>query len=177
MRPTSNFVRAALTSVAALALLTACSGGSSDDASPSSTSAATTGSPAATSTPAGPTGADAAFCSQVGQLVTQLGSLQTAQPAQVPPLLQQLVTNFDAVQPPAAVQTDWQALGTGLHQLQTAAGSIDVTTPQGQAQLAQLEQQATAAAAPVQGNISAWVLSNCGAGSSATTSATAATTS
>ena len=176
MRPTGNFVRAALT-CAAVALLTACSGGTSDEASSSRTSASTTTSSAATSTPAGPTGADAAFCTQVGQLVTQLGSLQSAQPAQVPPLLQQLVTNFDAVQPPAAVQADWQTLGTGLHQLQTAVGSIDVNSPQGQAQLAQLEQQATAAAAAAQGGISAWVVSNCGAGSSATTSATAATTS
>ena len=171
MRPTSNFVRTALTSAAALSVLTACSGGSSDEAGSSSTSASTTSSSAATSTSAGPTGANAAFCTQVGQLVTQLGTLQTAQPAQVPPLLQQLVANFDAVQAPADVQSDWQALGTGLHQLQTAVGSIDVTNPQGQAQLAQLEQQATAAAAPVQGNISAWVLSNCGAGSSATSAA------
>ena len=174
MRPTRTFARCGLAGAAALALLTACSGGSSDRAS-SSTSASTTSS-AATTTQAAPTGADAAFCTAVTQLVSQLGQVQAAPPAQVPALLQQLVTEFDAVQPPAAVQTDWGALGTGLHQLQTAVSSIDVNSAAGQAQLRQLEQQATTAAAPAQGTISAWVLSNCG-GSSATTSVTAATSS
>src|SRR3954467_13822838 len=119
MRLTSNFVRTAMTGAVAVALLTACSGGS-DSSSESSSSAAKTTSSAATSTSAGPTGADAAFCTAVPQLVTQLGQVQAAPPAQGPTLLQQLVANFDGVQPPAAVATDWQTLGAGLHQLQTA---------------------------------------------------------
>src|SRR3954454_22332053 len=176
MRLTSNFVRSALTGVAAVALLTACGGGS-DNSSASSTSASKTTSSAATSTAAGPTGADAAFCTQVGQLVTQLPSLQAAQPAQVPAMLQQLGAGFQAVQPPAAVAADWQALGAGLQQLATAVGSIDVSTPQGQQQLQAAEQQALSAAAPHQGNISAWVLSNCGGASwgSASSSSAAST--
>jgi hypothetical protein len=177
MRPTRTFTGGGLAGVAALVLLTACSGGSSDNAS-STSSAASTSTSAAATTAAGPTGADAAFCTAVSQLVTQLGTVQTAQPAQLPPLLQQLVANFDSVQPPAAVQADWQTLGAGLHQLQTAVSAIDVNTPQGAAQLQQMEQQAIAAAAPAQGNISAWVLSNCGGSSSSgTASSTAATTS
>jgi hypothetical protein len=174
MRLTSNLVRTGLAGAAALALLTACGGGS-DNSSASSSSASTSTSSAATSTASGPTGADAAFCQQVGQLVTQLAALQAAQPAQVPAMVQQLVTNFGAVTPPAAVQSDWQTLGSGLQQLATAVGSIDVSTAAGQAQLAQIEQQATAAAAPAQGNISAWVLSNCS--SSGATSSSAASTS
>jgi hypothetical protein len=174
MRLTSNFVRTALAAAAALALLTACSGGSSDDAS-SSSSASTTTSSAATTTSAGPTGADAAFCTAVPQLTSQLAAAQAAPPQQAAAGLQQLVANFDKVTPPAAVQADWQALGGGLHQLATAVGSLDLSTPQGQAQFQQLAQQATAAAAAAQGNISTWVLSNCGGSTS--TSVTAATSS
>jgi hypothetical protein len=174
MRLTSNFVRTAVTGAAALALLTACSGGGSNDAS--STSAAKTTTPVATTTSAGPTGADAAFCQAVPQLTGELAAAQSAQPQQAAQQLQQLVSDFDKVTPPAALQSDWTALGTGLHQLATAVGSLDLSTPQGQAQFQQLAQQATAQAASVQGNISAWVLSNCG-GSSATSSASATATS
>jgi len=174
MRLTSNFARTAVTGAAALTLLTACSGGGSNNAS--STSAAKTTSSAATTTSAGPTGADAAFCQAVPQLTSQLAAAQAAPPQQAAQGLQQLVANFDKVTPPAAIQADWTALGTGLHQLATAVGSLDLSTPQGQQQFQQLAQQAATQAAAAQGNISAWVLSNCG-GSSATTSVTAATTS
>lgn len=170
MRLTSNFVRTALTGAAALALLTACGGGSSNNAS-SSTSATETTSAAPTTT-TGPTGADAAFCTAVPQLTSELTAAQSAPPQQAAQQLQQLVTDFDKVTPPAALQADWTALGTGLHQLATAVGSLDLSTQQGQAQFAQLAQQATAQAAATQGNISAWVLSNCGAASGTSASAT-----
>ena len=105
--------------------------------------------------------------------MTELSTVQSAAPEQVPTLLQQLVANVAKVQPPAAIAADWQALGTGLQHFQSALGSVDVTTPDGQAQLKQLESQALAAAAPAQGNIAAWVLSNCGSGVSATSSSAA----
>jgi hypothetical protein len=177
MRPTRTFFRGTLAGAAALVLLTACSGGSSNSASSSSSSTAKTSSSAASSTPAGPTGADAVFCGKVAQLVPQLAALQSAPPAQAPALLQQLVAAFDATQAPAAVQADWQSLGTGLHQLAAAVGGIDVNSQQGQAQLEQLKQQATASAAAAQGNISTWVLSNCSGASASSSSSAAATTS
>lgn len=177
MRLTGNIVRAALTGAAAVALLTACSGGSSSS-SATSTSAVTSSS-AATTTAAGPTGADAAFCAAVPQLTAELAGAQAAPPQQAVAQLQQLVANFSKVTPPAALQSDWQALGTGLNQVVTAAGQLDLGTAQGQAQFQQLAQKATAAAAPAQGNISAWVVSNCGggSGSSAAGSSSASSTS
>lgn len=162
-----------MTGAAALALLTACGGSGSNNASSSSSTATTTSS--APTTSAGPTGADAAFCTAVPQLTSQLAAAQSAPPQQAAQGLQQLVANFDKVTPPAALQADWTALGTGLHQLVTAVGSLDLSTPQGQQQFQQLAQQATTAAASAQGNISAWVLSHCGGGSA--TSSAAATTS
>jgi hypothetical protein len=86
---------------------------------------------------------------------------------------------FQAVQPHAAIAVNWQALGAGQQQFGTAVGSINVSTPQGQQQLQAAEQQALTAAAPHQGNISVWVLSNCGGGASgsATSSSAAATSS
>ena len=174
MRLTGNFVKTALTGLAAAALLTACSGGGSNNASSSSSAATTTSSAATTS--AGPTGADAAFCQAIPQLTSQLSAAQAATPQQAAQQLQQLVTNFQKITPPAALQADWQKLGSGLQQLVTALGQLDLSTPQGQQQFQQLAQQATTQAAAAQGDISAWVLSNCG-GSSASSSVTAATTS
>lgn len=170
MRLTSNFVRTAVTGAAALAVLTACGGGNSDNASSTSSAAKTT--TAAPTTAAGPTGADAAFCTAVPQLTSQLTAAQSAQPQQAAQLLQQLAANFTKITPPAALQTDWTALGTGLQQLVTAAGSLDLSTPQGQQQFQQLAGQATTAAAAPLGDISAWVLSNCGGASGATSAAT-----
>jgi hypothetical protein len=170
LRRTGTVARVGLVAVA-VAVLAACGGGGS----PSATTSAPprTSSAAAPMTPAGPTGANAVFCQQVGQLVAELATVQSAPPEQVPAMLTQLIKNFDGVHPPAAIQTDWQALGTGLRQLQAAVASVDVTTSEGQAQLKQLETQATAAAATPQGDISAWVLSNCGSGGSATSSSAA----
>jgi hypothetical protein len=88
-------------------------------------------------------------------------------------MLQQLVKNVDGVTPPPAIRSDWQALSSGLHRLQAAIAPLDVSTAQGQAQLKQLETQATAAAAGPQGKISAWVLSSCGSGGTTTSSAAA----
>jgi hypothetical protein len=113
------------------------------------------------------------FCQQVGQLVAELATAQSAPPEQVPAMLKQLITNFDGVHPPAAIRSDWQALGDELHQLESAVASVDVTTAQGQAQLKQLETRATAAAATPQGNISAWVLSNCASGATTGSSSAA----
>lgn len=176
-RRAATSCRALLAAAGALVALAACGGGGSSTASGTSSSApTTTSSSAATTTPAGPTGADAVFCNQVSQLVGQLAGVQSAPAEQAPALLQQLVTNFDGVQPPDALKADWQALGNGLHQLQSALGSVDLTTPEGQAKLKQLEQQTTAAAAGPQGNISAWVLSNCTSGGP-TASTSAASTS
>jgi len=170
LRRTVAVVRIGLVAVA-VAALAACGGGGSSSAT-TSAPASTSSAPAPTS-PAGPTGADAVFCQQVGQLVAELATVQSAPPEQVPAMLTQLIKNFDGVHPPAAIQTDWQALGTGLHQLQAAVASVDVTTADGQAQLKQLEAQATAGAATAQGNISAWVLSTCGSGGTATSTSAA----
>jgi ABC-type glycerol-3-phosphate transport system substrate-binding protein len=169
MRLTSNFVRTAVTGAAALALLTACGGGS-DNAS-SSSSATTTTSSSPTTTAAGPTGADAAFCAAVPQLTSELAAVQAAPPQQGAQLLQQLVADFGKVTPPAAIQADWRSLGNGLSQLVAAVGSMDLSTPQGQQQYQQAAQLATQQAAAAQGNISTWVLSNCGSGASSSTSA------
>lgn len=173
MRLPSNFARTALTGVAAAALLTACSGGSSNNASSSTSATPTaTATSSAPTTSAGPTGADAAFCAAVPQLTSELAAAQAATPQQAAQQLQQLVANFQKVTPPAALQADWQKLGAGLQQLVTAVGSLDLSTPQGQQQFQQLAQQAATQAAAAQGDISAWVLSNCGTTSSSSAAAT-----
>jgi hypothetical protein len=169
MRVPSTLARAALTGVAALALLTACGGGSNNTAGTTSAPTTTTAAP---TTSAGPTGADAAFCAAVPQLATQLQAAQSLPPQQAAAQLPQLVANFDKVTPPAALQSDWQTLGTGLHQLAAAVGSLDLSTAQGQQQFQQLAQQAATQAASAQGSISAWVLSNCGGASGTTSAAT-----
>jgi hypothetical protein len=182
MRPTgtaraAGTVRRAGLAAAALTLLAACSGGGSSASGSSSPPAPTTSSPPATTTPAAPTGADAVFCQQVSRLVPELSTVQSAPAEQVPGLLQQLVPEVGKIQPPAAIASDWHTLGDALHQLQSALGSVDVTTSEGQAELQRLEKQATASTTAAQGNITSWVLSHCssGAGSSTAAGGTAAT--
>src|SRR5690242_5229141 len=113
-RPAGTVWRAGL-AAGALAVLTACSGGGSSAASGSASSAPPTTSSPTITTPAAPTGADAVFCQQVSQLVTELSTVQSTPAAQVPALLQQLVPDFERVHPPAAIASDWQSLGDALH--------------------------------------------------------------
>jgi hypothetical protein len=88
-------------------------------------------------------------------------AFQNSSPQQIPGLLQQVVTAFDAITPPAELQADWQTIGNALRTLSSQLRSIDLSTPQGQQQYQQAVQQITASVGPAQQHLSQYVLANC----------------
>src|SRR3954469_19184334 len=167
MRRTLTLCRTGLAGVAAVVLLTACNGGSSNDSSASSASEATSSSATSAtatsaSTSAAPDPEAAAFCQQVVQVFGQLQSAAgTTDPTQSAQLIQQVVAAFDQVTPPAVIQADWATLGDALRQLASTAPSLDLSPPEGQQQLQQAEQQLTTQVSGAQGNVSQYVATNC----------------
>ncbi|WP_448626607.1 hypothetical protein [Geodermatophilus sp. URMC 64] len=159
MRRTLTLCRTGLAGVAAVVLLTACSGGDSDDSAASSSASETTTSSSATSSSATDPEA-AAFCQQVTEVFGQLQSA-SSDPAQAGAVLQQVVDAVDQVDAPTAIEQDWAALGDALRQLQATAATLDLSTPEGQAQFEQAEQQITAQVSEAQSNVSSYVVSNC----------------
>lgn len=139
MRLPSSVSTAALSATAAL-LLTAC-GGSDEEAA--STAEATAGSSAAASaTSAAASGSTSeedvqAFCTEAEEVFTRVSNAfnSVTDPANFTSVLDQGVTAFDEVQPPAEISPDWSALQDGLAGLRDAIDGIDMNTPEGQTAL------------------------------------------
>ncbi|GHE08530.1 hypothetical protein [Klenkia taihuensis] len=149
-------------SAAALLVLPAC-GGSSDDtgsaatSSSSSSAAATTGSSAAAD--------DSEFCQQAqaaldanNQAVTDAQS----DPSQLSSILTQATDQLEAVTPPEAIAGDWQTLVDAGRQLADATAGVDLTTPEGQQQVAGTLQQIGATVEPASANVQSYLSENCG---------------
>jgi hypothetical protein len=165
MRTPATLFRSAAVGAAAAVLLTACGGGADEEPAASSTStssSAATSSSAEPSATAAPDPAAAEFCTQVtaafSELETTLGS---ATPAEVAGRLPEVVTTLETVEAPAGIASDWNALLDGLRRLATTAGSLDLTTPQGQQQFTEAEAEVTAQLSTSQANLTSYVLANC----------------
>jgi hypothetical protein len=173
MRSIPSLSRSALVAAAAAVLLTACGGGNgsgseetaeSTSADTSSSAAPSTGSSSSTSSSASDDPAVAAFCQQAAQYEDLGNQLTAATPEQLPGLLQQAAAAFDSVQPPAAIAGDWQVVGDAVQAFSDTANSVDVTTPDGQAQLQTAAQQfVTVAQGPEATNVAQFGEQNCGA--------------
>jgi hypothetical protein len=176
MRSFPSLSRSALVAAAATVLLTACSGGSGGDGSgseetaestsadTSSSAAPSTGSSSAGSSATSTDPAVAAFCEQAAQYEDLGNQLGAASPEQLPGLLQQAASAFDSVQPPAAIAGDWQVVGDAVQAFSDTANSVDLTTPDGQAQLqTAAEQFVTVAQGPEATNVTQFGEQNCGA--------------
>lgn len=160
MRRPLTVLRAALTTTAAVALLAACSGGDDTSASPSTP---------ATSSPAATTSAEASasaseFCTQAQELVTQLQGAVTdsSDPSSLPQVLQQAADGFDAVEPPAEIAGDWNALADGTRQLSDAFGQVDVSDPQSAAQFQQTATQLEGQLSGASTNVERYLSDECG---------------
>ncbi len=163
--------RPALVAAAAAVLLTACGGadGSGDEEAAGVTSAATS-SPAAPSTGspgAGPSASDdpavVAFCEQAAGYQALGDQLVAATPEQLPGLLQQAADAVQSVQAPPQITGDWGVFGDAVRAFADTAGSVDGTTPDGQAQLsAAAEQFLTVAQGPEATNVTQFTQQNCG---------------
>jgi hypothetical protein len=164
MRRTLTLCRTGLAGVAAVVLLTACSGNDDTSASSSSAAESTSASSAESSASGGASGnaGDSEFCTQAFDAFGQLSSVSTSNdPAVVVPALQQLTTSLDAIDAPAEISGDWQTLVDALQQLVDTAGSLDLSTPEGLQQFQQAEAQLTAQVGDAQTNVSNYVTQNC----------------
>jgi len=174
MRAPATLLTAGLTATATLVLLTAC-GGSGDEApeaaapsTPATSSAVSSSSAAPSSSAAASGGSDdpavQAFCDQAAQALTQLGqSLESSDPTQVAPALEQAVTDLETVQAPAEISADWNAATELFAGLRDAVQGVDLSTPEGQAtvqaELTRLQEETGEA----QTRLTAWTDENCAA--------------
>ncbi len=174
MRSLLSRSRPALVAAAAAVLLTSCSGGgSASEEAAESTSADTSTSAAPEEDTSGASGgsggsedpAVAAFCAQSSEF-SELGNrLAAATPDQLPGLLQETAGAFDSVQPPAEIASAWQAVGDAVQSFADQAGTIDATTPEGQAQLQTAAQEFVAVANGPDGTaVQQFGQANCGTG-------------
>jgi hypothetical protein len=173
MRSPATLIRSAVATAAAVVLLTAC-GGSGDDepaasssaASPSSTSASASPEPEAGGTATPDPGA-AEFCAQVeaafADLETTLGN---ASPTEVAGRLPEVVSRLEAVEAPADIAPSWNAMLDGLRRLGATASTLDLSTPEGQAQFNAAEQQLTQELSSAQADLTTYVAQNCDLASS-----------
>jgi hypothetical protein len=171
MRVPASLVRSAVAGAAAVLLLTAC-GGSGDD-EPAASSSASSSSATATSEPPqtqAPDPAATEFCSQVTTAFATFSSLQTATPAELAGNLPQIVGALEQVEPPAEIAGDWETFVGTLRQLGDTAATLDLSTPEGQQQFAEAEQQLTAGLGTAQTNLLSYISTNCGLGGAAPTS-------
>jgi hypothetical protein len=158
MRLPAPVLTAGLSAAAAL-LLTAC-GGSDEDAA--TTAEPTAGSSAAAS---GSTSEEdvQAFCTEAEEVFTRVGTAfnSVTDPANFTTVLDQGVTAFDEVEPPAEISSDWTALQEGLAGLRDAIAGIDVETPEGQTALQGAVTDFQTDTAEPQQNLEQFVTANC----------------
>jgi hypothetical protein len=172
MRVPASLVRSAVAGAAAVLLLTACGGSGDDVPAASSSTASSSASATATSEPAqtqAPDPAAAEFCSKVTTAFATFSSLQTATPAELAGNLPQIVGALEQVEPPAEIAGDWEAFVGSLRQLGATAATLDLSTPEGQQQLQQAEQELTAGLGTAQTNLLSYISTNCGLGGAAPT--------
>jgi len=140
MRRSLQLCRLGLAGAAAVAVLTACGGsGGSNAASSDSAGKTTTAAAGKTSSAAAAVGGGS-FCDQARNFATQVtsavGSLGQ-QGQNSGQLLQQVVTQLQAITPPSQIASDWQTALGDLQQLASALGSTNLADPSAAAQLEQ----------------------------------------
>ena len=137
MSRSTRLVRAGLLTAAGTLLISGCGGGGDTGSASSSSAAGTTSSSSAESSAEEPvpsaTPDAASFCAQAEPVFTDLNAAFEAAGtdgvAALPPLLDQAVASFDAVQPPADIAPDWQTVRGGFAQLRDQVAAIDPAAP------------------------------------------------
>ena len=171
MRRVLTACRAGLCAAAAAALLAGCGGGSDDD---SSSATSTSSSSAEASGTAGADPATSAFCDKArGLLATLLPAVTGADDAAtLAPVLQQASADAQAVEPPEAIATDWEALKKGLDQFAQAAAAVVPDDTASAAQFLQTKAQLVAQLAGSAATVQTFLAQDCGltTGSAAPTS-------
>src|SRR4051812_34709001 len=165
-------VTAGVSAVAALVLLTACSGdsggsqasGSSAGTSSAVSSSAGSGAAPSSTAPSSTSGDDVrAFCADAATVLTDLNAAFTnaSDPTQLPALLDQAATSLQSVQPPAEVAESWAGFSGAIAQLAEASRQVDLSTAEGQAQFTQRYETLTSQASGAQQDVDTYVKAHC----------------
>jgi|1185.fasta_scaffold259890_2 hypothetical protein len=158
MRRNSLVSRAGLSLVAAVVLLTGCSGSGKDDSASSSSKAGSS---------ASRTGAEAAgseFCTKAAAIESSVGSAMANQsdPNSIKEALQTAVAQIRAIDPPSEIASDWTALADGVEQLATAFANVNFAD---QAAVSSFEQTASSLESQLSGasaNVEKYLSQKCG---------------
>ena len=139
----SNLLVRGVSATAAALLLTACGGSSDEEAASSSTPAAS--SSAAESSSAAPE-ANSEFCTEATQVNERItSSITESDSASLSSNLQTISDEISAVEPPAEIADDWNALAGALGEAAGALEGVDLSDPEqaaeAQAQIGELQTQ------------------------------------
>ena len=169
--------RGVVAAAAAVLLLAACGGDGGDSTGDAAQTAGGSGSPGAAESPGGsgspgaaetgtaPGGQD--FCAQAAGLDDRveeaLAGLGDDDPS-VRDAFSQVAAELRAVEAPAPIASDWDALAGGLDRMADALGDLDVTDPGSLTALEDVEGELSTASA----NVETYLRDECGIGGSAT---------
>src|SRR5215218_5998981 len=158
----SSLIARAATATAAVLLLSAC-GGSEDGDSAAETTASS--SSAAETTSAAPQ-ADSEFCTQADDFGNSISSsFNSNDPAQLTQNLQDAADGVRAIEPPAEIADDWNALADGLEKVATTLDGADINDPEVAAEV-QTDLQALQEPST---NVQTYLQEQCGIDTSGTT--------
>jgi hypothetical protein len=169
MRVPPTLLKAGLSASAALLLLTACGGsdGEQSDAAATSAGSSSAGSSGAASSGAatsGSTSDEAAqeFCTQAESVFSEISAgFDAAQPTNLLPTLDEAVSAFDQITPPAEISGDWDSAKQAFVGLRDAVAGADLNTPEGQQAVQQAATDLQGQAGAAQTAIDSWVTENC----------------
>jgi hypothetical protein len=146
--------------VAAVVLLGGCGGGGSTP-SASSTTAATSSSAASSSAPL----AQTPFCQQSTATLREVApafSSGQSDPTKIGPILKKAAAQVRAIQPPAAIATDWKTLADSLDQFAASYAGVDPRNPASASAFAQRNATLMGSLTTAAGHVEAYLSTNCG---------------
>jgi hypothetical protein len=158
MRRNSLVSRAGLSLVAAVVLLTGCSGSGKDDSASSSSKA---------SSSASKTSAEAAgseFCTKAAEALSEVEPAFTggSDPTGLAPALQQAADKVRSIDPPSEISDDWAALADGIEQFAQAFASVNLNDPASATQLEQRTNELIGSLSTSATNVQNYLASKCG---------------
>jgi hypothetical protein len=146
--------------VTAVLLLAGCGGGGSTPSASSTTTAASS-SAASSSAPL----AQTPFCQQSTKTLTELApafSSSQSDPTKVGPVLKKAAAQVRAIQPPAAIATDWTTLADSLDQFAASYAGVDPRNPASASAFAQRNATLMGSLTTAAGHVEAYLSTNCG---------------
>jgi hypothetical protein len=147
MRRILSACRSGLPVVAAAVLLCGC-GGSGDGGAPATERSDAT----------------SRFCTEAASIQERVGSTvnDPSQRANLPQVLRETATEIRAIEAPAEISSDWNALADGAEQLGAVIGSADPTRPDAFAGIEQQLDDVTTRLTGASTNVSGYLRDECG---------------